>query len=89
MRGATNSFQRIQKLSEKDDWEKNGMTAQLIVIQIYVSLFVGGVLAIVLYGIFASGFIQCPLFPEIGHYITPSEIKPKKFSTFKDFAVYT
>lgn len=76
--GVVNSFRRVQKLPLRGR-ESALMTEQLITIQIYVSPFVGGVFAIVLYGIFMSGLVQGSLFPEFAQGDT-------KFETFRDFA---
>lgn len=77
--GVVNSFRRTQKLSTSRARATNPMTARLITLQIYVSPFVGGVFAIVLYGIFMSGFVQGSFFPAFAH-------GEEKFDTFRNFA---
>jgi len=77
--GVVNSFRRIQKLSGNRTGSENSMTARLITIQIYVSPFVGGVFAIVLYGVFMSGFVQGTFFPSFAH-------GEDKFDAFRNFA---
>ncbi|GJQ58382.1 MAG: hypothetical protein D8M57_16465 [Candidatus Scalindua sp. AMX11] len=77
--GVVNSFRRMQMLSVSKVLESNAMTGRLIAIQIYLSPFVGGVFAIVLYAIFMSGFVQGSLFPAFasGDHV---------FTTFREFA---
>lgn len=61
--GALNSFRQLQNLT-MDKVERSGATTErLITIQIYLSPFVGGVFAFVLYTIFMAGFVQGSLFP--------------------------
>ena len=80
--GVVNNFRRIQKLPPARARKSNAMTERLVTIQIYVSPFVGGVFAIVLYGIFMSGFVQGSLFPVF-------QSADKSFETFRDFAALT
>jgi hypothetical protein len=77
--GVVNSFRRIQTLSVSKVRETSAMTGKLIIIQIYVSPFVGGVFAMVLYVIFMSGFVQGSLFPAF----TKGD---SAFTTFREFA---
>lgn len=77
--GVVNSFRRIQKLSGTRVWEGNLITTRLITIQIYLSPVVGGVFAIILYGIFMSGFIQSSVFPVF-------ESSKEPFKNFREFA---
>lgn len=77
--GVVNSFRRIQKLSRNLTWETDAITGQLVVIQIYVSPFVGGIFAIVLYGIFMAGFVQGSFFPAFAS----GEVA---FESFRQFA---
>ncbi len=80
--GVVNSFRRIQKLSLSHVRRSNPMTGALVTIQIYVSPFVGGVFAIVLYLIFMSGLIKGSLFPAF-------QSADDSFSTFRTFAAET
>jgi len=52
----------------------------MVTIQIYVSPFIGGVFATVLYGIFIGGLIQGSLFPEFS-------ADKQAFKGFKEFAI--
>lgn len=76
--GVVNSFRRIQNLSTAKTHESSPMTERLVTIQIYVSPFVGGIFAFVLYTIFMAGLIQGSLFPEF--------VEPAKYVSYKDFA---
>ena len=78
--GVVNSFRRIQKLSLVQTKKHSQMTGWLVTIQIYVSPFVGGVFAIVLYLIFMSGLVNGALFPAF------QSADQKSFTTFRDFA---
>lgn len=80
--GVVNSFRRIQKLSLSPVRKSNPMTGSLVTIQIYVSPFVGGVFAIVLYLIFMSGLIKGSLFPAF-------QSAEGSFTTFREFAAQT
>ena len=77
--GAVNGFRRIQKLSAAEVHLSSAMTERLVTIQIYLSPFVGGVFAFVLYVIFMSGFVQGSLFP-----VFASGGEP--FKSFREFA---
>lgn len=77
--GVVNNFRRLQKLPETKAPASSAMTDQLVTLQIYVSPFVGGVFAIVLYGIFMSGFVQGSFFPAFA-------AVEKPFTTFREFA---
>lgn len=81
--GVVNSFRRLQKLSLSQTRKYSPMTGWLIMIQIYVSPFVGGVFAIVLYLIFMSGLVKGALFPAFN---TANE---QAFTTFAEFAANT
>lgn len=80
--GVVNSFRRIQKLSMSHARKTNPMTGWLVTIQIYVSPFVGGVFAIVLYLVFMSGLVKGALFPEF-------QSANETFTTFRAFAALT
>jgi hypothetical protein len=80
--GVVNSFRRIQKLSLGQIRKQNPMARPLVTIQIYVSPFVGGVFAIILYLIFMSGLIKGSLFPAF-------QSADEPFSTFRGFAALT
>ena len=77
--GAVNSFRRIQKLTTAKAQESSAMTGRLVTIQIYLSPFVGGVFAFVLYLIFMAGFVQGSFFPDFAN-------GEETFGTFRDFA---
>jgi hypothetical protein len=76
--GVVNSFRRIQGLIRAKA-QPSAMTARLVTIQIYVSPFVGGIFAFVLYLIFMGGFVQGSLFPVFAS-------GQESFKTFGDFA---
>lgn len=80
--GAVNSFRRIQNLSMVKAEVPDVMTERLVIIQIYLSPFVGGVFAFVLYTIFMAGFVQGSLFPVFAS-------GKEAFKTFSDFASLT
>lgn len=61
--GVMNNFRRIQKLSSAKLKDSSEMSERLVTIQIYISPFVGGVFAMVLYAIFMAGLVQGSLFP--------------------------
>jgi hypothetical protein len=77
--GVVNNFRRIQKLSLTKARHSTAMAERLVTIQIYVSPFVGGVFAIVLYGTFMSGLVQGALFPAF-------QSAEKAFASFPEFA---
>lgn len=77
--GVVNNFRRIQKLPQVRLKQSSVMAERLVTIQIYVSPFVGGVFAIVLYGIFMSGLVQGALFPAF-------KSADESFATFDRFA---
>ncbi|WP_143735888.1 hypothetical protein [Methyloprofundus sedimenti] len=77
--GAVNSFRRIQIISTAKSETEDAMTKRLVTIQIYLSPFVGGVFAFVLYLIFMAGFVQGSLFPIFAS-------GEEGFTTFSDFA---
>lgn len=78
--GVVNNFRRLQKLSRTKEGQADAFSERMVTIQIYVSPFVGGVFASVLYGIFMAGLINGPLFPTF----QGSELE---FTSFKDFAI--
>ncbi len=59
--------------------EYSAVTERMVTIQIYVSPFVGGVFAFVLYVIFMAGFLQGSLFPIFAS-------GDEAYKTFSDFA---
>lgn len=80
--GAINSFQRIQSIQSMDLAKTKAldvMAERLITIQIYLSPFVGGVFAFVLYIMFMAGFVQGSLFPMFA-------AGDQDFTNFCDFA---
>ncbi len=70
--GVVNNFRRIQKLSSAKLKASTDMAERLVTIQIYVSPFVGGVFAMVLYVIFMAGLVQGSLFPAFSQSAQPS-----------------
>ncbi|MDD2659689.1 MAG: hypothetical protein PHY54_08425 [Methylococcales bacterium] len=80
--GAVNSFRRIQNLSMVKTEKPDVMTERLVIIQIYLSPFVGGVFAFVLYTIFMAGFVQGSLFPVFAS-------GKEEYKTFSEFASMT
>ena len=80
--GAVNSFRRIQNMRSAKNETLDAMTERLVTIQIYLSPFVGGVFAFVLYTIFMAGLVQGSLFPEFA-------AGEEAYKTFSDFAKIT
>ncbi|MBI3879433.1 MAG: hypothetical protein HY301_05140 [Verrucomicrobia bacterium] len=80
--GVVNNFNRIQKLPTATIRKPSVMVERLVTIQIYVSPFVGGVFAMVLYTMFMCGFVQGSLFPSFQDVNDP-------FTSFADFAAFT
>lgn len=78
--GVVNSFQRIQRLATSGVQRYDPVTQRLIITQIYVSPFVGGIFAFVLYIIFMADFLQGPFFPAF-------ESGEQPYSSFSDFAM--
>jgi hypothetical protein len=78
--GVVNNFRRLQKLPFAKGREADVFSERMVTIQIYVSPFVGGVFATVLYGIFMSGLVQGSLFPAFQSSTDP-------FTSFKDWAI--
>ncbi|MBI1178420.1 hypothetical protein GC207_13375 [bacterium] len=77
--GVVNNFRRMQKLSLAGAKDSTEMSERLVTIQIYISPFVGGVFAIILYGIFMAGLVQGSLFPSF-------QSVDESFKTFRGFA---
>jgi len=77
--GVVNNFRRLQKLSLTKVRHASAMAERLVTIQIYASPFVGGVFAIVLYGVFMSGLVEGALFPTF-------QSTKEPFTTFREFA---
>lgn len=78
--GVVNSFQRIQRLATSGVQNYDPVTQRLIITQIYVSPFVGGIFAFVLYIIFMADFVQGPFFPAF-------ESGAQPYTSFSDFAM--
>ena len=58
-----NNYYRLAKLTESNAPPMEDAQARLVIIQMYVSLLIAGILAFVAYGLFLSGLIQGSLFP--------------------------
>ena len=58
-----NNYYRLATLSTNIDAFDAATQKDLVVIQMYVSLLVAGILAFVAYGLFLSGLVQGSLFP--------------------------
>jgi hypothetical protein len=80
--GVVNNFRRMQKLSFVTVKDSGPMAERMVTIQIYISPFVGGVFAIILYGIFMSGLVEGSLFPKF-------QSVDESFNTFRSFADLT
>ena len=77
--GVVNSFRRVQSLTTAKNREINATTDRLVTIQIYISPFVGGIFAFVLYTIFMAGIVQGSLFPAFAS-------GAQQFRNWNDFA---
>jgi len=78
--GVVNSFLRVQRLATSGMRSDDPVTQRLIITQIYVSPFVGGIFAFVLYIIFMADFVQGPFFPAF-------ESGEQPYTSFSDFAL--
>lgn len=59
-----NNYYRLAKLSEVDKVALEALDGTVFTMQIYVSVLISGVLALVMYGLFLSGLLQGDLFPK-------------------------
>jgi hypothetical protein len=59
-----NNYFRLASLSANPEAIKDLINRPAVTIQMYVSLFVSGILGFVAYGLFLSGLLQGELFPE-------------------------
>ncbi len=59
-----NNYYRLAKLSEVDKVALEALDGAVFTMQIYVSVLISGVLALVMYGLFLSGLLQGDLFPK-------------------------
>jgi hypothetical protein len=59
-----NNYYRLAGLAAKPGEVENPEQARLVIIQMYVSLLIGAILAFVAYGIFLGGLIRGSLFPD-------------------------
>lgn len=59
-----NNYYRLAKLSEVDKVVLEALDGAVFTMQIYVSVLISGVLALVMYGLFLSGLLQGDLFPK-------------------------
>lgn len=60
--GVVNNYFRLAKLTEVEGDQK--ASSPLMITQMYVTIVIAGILAIVVYGLFLSGLVQGSLFPE-------------------------
>lgn len=60
--GVVNNYFRLAKLTEVEGDQK--ASNALMITQMYVTIVIAGILAIVVYGLFLSGLVQGSLFPE-------------------------
>jgi hypothetical protein len=60
--GVVNNYFRLAKLTEVEGDPKS--SSALMITQMYVTIVIAGILAIVAYGLFLSGLVQGSLFPE-------------------------
>ena len=58
-----NNYYRLTKLTDAGAPPTEDAQARLVIIQMYVSMLIAGILAFVAYGLFLSGLIQGSLFP--------------------------
>lgn len=59
-----NNYYRLAKLSDVDKVALEALDGAVFTMQIYVSVLISGVLALVMYGLFLSGLLQGDLFPK-------------------------
>lgn len=59
-----NNYFRLANLSATPGASKAALNRPAVTMQLYVSLFVSGILGFVAYGLFLSGLLQGALFPE-------------------------
>ena len=59
-----NNYYRLSRLSKQEEIESSELNKPGIIIQMYVSLFLSGILGFVAYGLFMSGLLQGELFPK-------------------------
>jgi len=72
-----NNYFRLSKISLNPEAVRNEIDKPVVTIQMYVSLFISGVLGFVAYGLFLSGMLQGEMFP------TFMELD-EEYSTLKD-----
>jgi len=58
-----NNYFRVSRLVENDQALEAATHSRMVMIQMYVSLVIGGTLALAAYGLFAGGLLQGSLFP--------------------------
>jgi len=58
-----NNYYRLAKLSESESAFQAASQSKMVIIQMYVSILIAGILALVAYGLFLSGLIGGSLFP--------------------------
>lgn len=59
-----NNYFRLSKLSASPDAVEDAVNRPAVILQMYVSLFLSGIMGFVAYGLFLSGLLQGELFPE-------------------------
>lgn len=58
-----NNYYRLAKLSEAGVPNPDDQSYRLVLVQMYVSMLIAGILAFVVYGLFVSGLVEGALFP--------------------------
>ncbi len=62
--GVANNYRRLYLLPTNASILDEPDTRKLLTIQLYISPWIGGIFAVAMYGIFASGALQGELFPQ-------------------------
>lgn len=62
--GVANNYRRLYLLPTDAAVLTDSDASRLLTIQLYISPWIGGIFAVVMYGIFAAGALQGELFPE-------------------------
>ena len=62
--GVANNYRRLQRAGDAIKEVEGSLTSRLLTIQLYVSPLIGGIFAVILYGLFLGGILQGGLFPD-------------------------
>lgn len=62
--GVVNNYYRIANLAQAEIAAQAALPPGVVTLQLYVSAFMAGILAVVLYGFFAGGLLEGALFPK-------------------------